>query len=156
MKLTKQQHSLILCTMGWIFKKLTKQQHSSILCTMGWIFMKSTYSIHEHFYSMSLGVCEQLSNIMNEHSGAHERSEQCGAREWLSGLNKRGSGGTNGPVHSATISYHFEPTRDIGREPKQKVCLFFRVQAKSSMLQIWGHDLIRGFVGLSSGVISGS
>ena len=44
-----------------------------------------------------------------ERSGAHKRSEQCGASERVSSSSERASGWANGPVLYASISYHFKP-----------------------------------------------
>ena len=58
---------------------------------------------------MSSGVSEWMSERTNERSGARERSEQCGANEWVSGASERASGRANGPALYASISYHFKP-----------------------------------------------
>ena len=39
----------------------------------------------------------------NERSGARERSEQCGASEWVSGASERASGRANGPVLTSRL-----------------------------------------------------
>ena len=53
-------------------------------------------------FPMSFGSSERASERMNERSGVRERSEQCGASEWA-------SGGANGPVLNASISYYLNP-----------------------------------------------
>ena len=54
--------------------------------TVGWNCMKLTHSFHRHT------------------SLSHERSEQCGASEWVSGASERANAGANGPVLYALIS----------------------------------------------------
>ena len=49
-------------------------------------------------FPMSSGASEWASERTNERSGARERSEQCGASEWVSGASERASGRANGPV----------------------------------------------------------
>ena len=54
-------------------------------------------------FPMSLGVSEGASERTNERSGERERSEQCGASEWVSGTSERANGGASGPVLHASI-----------------------------------------------------
>ena len=58
---------------------------------------------------MSSRVCERASERMNERSGARERSKQCGASEWLSGVSKWANGGVNSSVIHASTSWSFYP-----------------------------------------------
>ena len=53
---------------------------------------------------------EWVSEQTNEHSGARERSKQCGAREWVSSASERASRWANGAVNYASISQAFCPS----------------------------------------------
>ena len=47
----------------------------------------------------------------NEHSGAREQSDQCGASKLVSDASERASGRANDRVLYASITYHFNPER---------------------------------------------
>ena len=64
---------------------------------------------------MCSGTSEWASDRTNERSRARERSEKCGASEWVSSASERANGGANGSVLYASISYHLKP-----------LCILFR------------------------------
>ena len=77
---------------------------SSCGCTVGRNGMKSTHSFHRQRPLPHELRNEWASERTNERSGARERSEQCGASEWVSGASERANGGWYGPVIYALIS----------------------------------------------------
>ena len=80
---------------------------------VGSIHIKSRHSFKiKKLFPMNSGVSERASEWANERSGARERSEQCGASEWVSGASEWANGGTNGPVLYVSISYHLNPPWD--------------------------------------------
>ena len=66
----------------------------------------------KNLFPMSSGVSEEASERTNERSAAHERCEQCGPSQSVSGVSKRANGDANGPLY-ASILQSFYPPRTV-------------------------------------------
>ena len=78
-----------------IEKRSAEYDVSRSECTVGWNFVKLTHKIDEQkdLFPMSSGVSERES----------ERSEQCGASEWVIGASEWANGDENGPVVNIAV-----------------------------------------------------
>ena len=91
---------------SWPWNRNWTRCHRNHHRTVGWNCVKLTHSFHKQ------KPLPWAPEWARERSGTRERSEKCGASNWVSGASKQANRGANGPILYASILWSFYPLCD--------------------------------------------